>query len=468
MNPWELNANLQTVVLDLLYLSSFILIGTFLRRYIGFFQSFLIHTEIIGGYIGRFVGSQGLGWIDLQADRLILYVYHFLALTFIALGLRQEKTKWGRGPLSKSLAALSSYLLQATIGLGVAFLLVYSLMPDLFVGIGLVVPLGFGMGPGLAATLAGSWEKFGFEGGAQVGLTFATVGYMYAFFVGMALIHWGIRTRQTALIEGVDHVSRDMRIGINKEGENPIAGRMPQSTEAVEPMAFHLALIGFVYLLTYWVVNGLATFLTNKGLTDFVPTLWSFHFVVGLLLAIAVRKLLDMTGRSYLIDQGLMTRGMGLFLDYLVVGAIAGISLTVVVKYWIPITIMCLLAGPATLWLLYYVCYRAFDDFHFERFIELFGEMTGTINSALVLLRVVDPEFKTPVAEDAVYGSGISLFLGFPLLIVLNMPFVYFGGTLRGYWITLGIILGYWVFLTLLWRVIGFIHFGAPQGRPRE
>ncbi len=465
MNPWELNANLETVVMDLLYLSSFILMGTFLRRYIGFFQSYLVPNNFIGGFIALFAGSQGFGLIDLQADRLILYVYHFLALTFIALGLRQEKTKWGRGPLSKSLAALSSYLLQASIGLIVAFILVYTFMPDLFVGIGLVVPLGFGMGPGLAATLAGSWEKYGFEGGAQVGLTFATIGYMYAFFVGMVLIHWGIRTRQTALIESIDHVSRDMRIGINKEGENPIAGRMPQSTEAVEPMAFHLALIGFVYLLTYLVVNSLATLMTNKGLTDFIPTLWSFHFVVGLLLAITIRKLLDMTGRSYLIDQGLMTRGMGLFLDYLVVGAIAGISLTVVVQYWIPITIMSLIAGPATLGLLYYACYRAFDDFRFERFVELFGEMTGTINSALVLLRVVDPEFKTPVAEDAVYGSGISLFLGFPLLITLNVPFVYYGGSLKGYWVTLGILLGYWLLLVIFWRAIGYIRFSRSVER---
>ncbi len=459
MNPWVLNANLETVVLDMLYLSAFILIGTFLRRYIGFFQSYLVPNNFIGGFIALFAGSQGLGLIDLQADRLILYVYHFLALTFIALGLRQEKTKWGRGPLSKSLAALSSYLLQATIGLGVAFILVYTIMPDLFVGIGLVVPLGFGMGPGLAATLARSWEKFGFEGGAQVGLTFATIGYMYAFFVGMVLIHWGIKNHRTALIEGVDHVSRSMRIGINKEGENPIAGRMPQSTEAVEPMAFHIALIGFVYLLTYLVVNGLAKLMAAHGLTNFVPTLWSFHFVVGLLLALAVRKLLDVTGRSYLIDQGLMTRGMGLFLDYLVVGAIAGISLTVVVKYWIPITLMSLIAGPATLGMLYYACSRAFDNFHFERFIELYGEMTGTINSALVLLRVVDPEFKTPVAEDAVYGSGISLFLGFPLLIALNVPFVYFNGSLKGYWVTLGILVGYWILLTVLWRGIGYIHF---------
>lgn len=458
MSPWDLTINLKTVVLDLLYLSSFILIGTLLRRYVKFFQTYLIPNNFIGGALALLIGSQGFGLIDLQSDRLVLYVYHLLALTFISLGLRQEKKKWGKGPLSKSIASLSSYLIQGLIGLLVAFALFYTIDPDLFVGIGLVVPLGFGMGPGLAATLAGSWEKFGFEGGAQVGLTFAAIGYLYAFFVGIFLINWGIRHQKTALIKSIDHISNDMRIGVNKDGSNPIAGHLPLATEAIEPLAFHIALIGFVYLITYLIVNFLAALMISNGLTGFVPTLWSFHFVVGLLLSLLVRKVLDKTGRAYVVDNGLMTRGMGLFLDYLVVGAIAGISFTVVLKYWLPLLVMSLLAGPATLGFLYWACRRAFDDFHFERFIELFGEMTGTINSALVLLRVVDPEFETPVAEDAVYGGGISLFLGFPLLITLNVPFVYYDGRIEGYWVTAGILLGYWILLTVVWKLIGFLR----------
>ncbi len=457
MSPWDLDVNLKAVILDLLYLSSFILIGTLLRRYVKFFQNYLVPNNFIGGVIALIVGTQGLGLIDLQADRLVLYVYHLLALTFISLGLRQEKKNWGKGPLSKSIAALISYLIQALIGLMIAFGLVYTIKPDLFVGIGLVVPLGFGMGPGLAATLAGSWEKYGFEGGAQVGLTFAAIGYLYAFFVGMALINWGIRNKKTALIKDINHISRDMRIGVIKDGTPKVAGHLSLSSEAIEPLAFHIALIGFVYLITYFIVNFLAGVMVNNGLEGFVATLWSFHFVVGLLLALLVRKILDVTGRGYVVDPGLMTRGMGLFLDYLVVGAIAGISFTVVLKYWVPILIMSLLAGPATLLWLYWACRRAFDNYHFERFIELFGEMTGTINSALVLLRVVDPEFETPVAEDAVYGSGISLFLGFPLLIALNVPFVYYDGALKGYWVTAGIIFAYLILLLVIWKVIGFL-----------
>lgn len=460
MIPWDLDVNLRFVVLDLLYLSFFLLIGTLARRYIKFFQKYLIPNNLIGGFVALIICSQGLGWIDLPSERLGIYVYHLLALTFIALGLRQQKTYWGRGPLSKSFASLSSYLLQATIGLLVAFALLHTIKPDLFLGIGLLLPLGFGMGPGLAYAMGNSWEQWGFEGGGLVGITFAAIGYIYAFFGGMALIQWGIKNGKSKLIKSLDHITVDMRTGVYKNTDYPIAGKLPLSTEAIEPLAFQLGLIGFVYLLTWWFVLGLTTLMENSGLHEFVITIWSFHFVFGLLISLVVRKILDLTGRSHVIDRGLMNRSMGVFLDYLVVGAVAAISVGVIGKYWEAILIMSLLAGPATLGLLYYVSWRAFENYHFERFIELFGEMTGTINSALVLLRVTDPEFETPVAEDAVYGSGISLFLGIPLLITLNVPFAFYNNAAKGYWVALGIIIGYWILMWIVWRLIGFIKFG--------
>ena len=464
MNPWNLDVNFKLVVLDMLYLSSFIILGTILRRYIKIFQKYLIPNNLIAGFLALLIGSQGLGLLNLESERLIAYLYHLLALTFITLGLRQKKSKWTKGPVSKALASLSSYLLQGIIGLSIALVLYYTVLPDIFVGIGLVVPLGFGMGPGLAATIAGSWEKWGFVGGAQIGLTFATIGYLYAFIVGMALIQWGIKNRKTALIDSMDHITAAMRTGVIKTGIFPEAGRLPMATEAIEPLTFHIALIGFIYLMTFLLIKAITDFLISIGASGFVSTIWGFHFIFGLLISIFVRTVLDKTNRAYLIDTGLMTRTMGLFLDFLVVGAVAGISLAVVLHYWLPITLMALIAGPATLFMLYWICKRAFDDYHFERFLELFGEMTGTINSALVLLKVVDPEFKTPVAEDAVYGGVFSLALGFPLLIALNIPFVYFQNSIVGYWVTLGVLFGYWLLLIVIWRSFCWIHFSKTSG----
>jgi len=469
MNPWDLDVNLRFVVLDFLFLSAFLMIGTMARRYIKFFQTYLIPNNLIAGFLALIVGTQGFGLIDLQADRLILYVYHLLALTFIALGLRQSKSNWTKGPVSKSIAALTSYLIQGSIGLIIALILVYTIKPDLFIGIGLLLPLGFGMGPGLAATMGNSWDtelvKLGYEavGAGQIGLTFATIGYLYAFFGGMALIQWGIRNGKSKLITNLDSITNDMRRGVYKDGKPPIAGKLTMTTEAIEPLAFQLSLIGLVYLLTWFVVKWLTTMMGNSpALAGFVGTIWSFHFVIGLLIALAVRKIMDMSGRAYVIDKGLMNRSMGVFLDFLVIGAVAAISFKIVMVNWEAIVIMSLLAGPATGFMLYWTSKRAFDDYHFERFIELWGEMTGTINSALVLLRVTDPEFETPVAEDAVYGSGISLFLGIPMLIALNIPIVMYGNAIKGYWITLGVLIGYMILLWIVWRAVGFIKFKKP------
>jgi ESS family glutamate:Na+ symporter len=472
MSPWDLDVNLRFVVLDFLYLSAFLMIGTVLRRYVKFFQKYLIPNNLIAGFLALLIGSQGIGLIDLQSERLILYVYHLLALTFIALGLRQSKTNWGKGPVSKSIASLTSYIIQGSIGLIVALILVHTIAPDLFIGIGLLIPLGFGMGPGLAAALGGGWDdtliKLGYEapGAAQIGLTFATIGYLYAFFGGMALIQWGIRTGKSKLITNLDSITNDMRRGVYKDGKPPIAGKLPLTTEAIEPLAFQLSLIGLVYLATWLIVKWLTGVMTagnDQLLVQLANTVWSFHFVVGLLLSLIVRKILDMTGRGYVIDKGLMNRGMGVFLDFLIMGAVAAISLKIVLQNWEAILIMSLLAGPATGFMLYYVTRRAFDDYHFERFIELWGEMTGTINSALVLLRVTDPEFETPVAEDAVYGGGISLFLGLPLLFTLNIPIAIYENAIEGYWVTLGILIGYGILLWIVWRAIGFIKFGKPK-----
>lgn len=274
MNPWNLDVNLRDVILDLLYLSTFLIIGTWLRRYVKFFQNFLIPNNLIAGFIALLIGSQGLGLIELPSERLGLCVYHLLALTFIALGLRQEKTHWGKGPVSKALASLSSYLLQGIIGLVVAFILVYTLVPDLFIGIGLLLPLGFGMGPGLAYAMGNSWEQWGFEGGGLVGLTFAAIGYLYAFFGGMILIQWGIRKGKSELVKSIDDITYDTRAGVYKESPPPIAGKLTLTTEAVEPMAFHLALIGFVYLLTWYFVKGLTALMASAGLHDFILIIW--------------------------------------------------------------------------------------------------------------------------------------------------------------------------------------------------
>ena len=273
MNPWDLTINLKFVVLDLTFLSLLLILGTILRRYNKFFQKFLIPNNIIAGFIGLILGQQLFKILPLDPARLGKYVYHLLALTFVAIGLRQEKKKWGRGPLSKAFANLTTIILQGVIGLFVSLIFVYTLKPDLFPGTGLLLPLGFGMGPGLAYTMGESWEQYGMVGGGDVGLTFAALGYLIAYFAGIFIIYRGIKNKETTLIDGLEDLSADVRKGVVKESEPKIAGYLTLSQEAIEPLAFQMAAIGTVYLFTYFVVFGLATLMQNAGLGGFVPTL---------------------------------------------------------------------------------------------------------------------------------------------------------------------------------------------------
>jgi glutamate:Na+ symporter, ESS family len=468
--PWNFTLDLKHVVLDFAYLSLFLVIGTMFRRYIHLFRKFLIPNNIIAGFAALIFGPQILGaiWralsmpefgvVPLNSDRLGIYVYHLLAITFISMGLRKEKRKSGKGPLSKAMSCIMSYVTQATIGLLIAFVLIYTIKPDLFPGIGYLVTMGFGMGPGLAYSIGHGWEQYGFTGGGQVGLTFAAIGYLFAFFGGISLIRWGIGKGKLKTIRSMDEITYDIQTGIlHQEHHNkPSAGKLTMAQEAIDSMSFQLALIGMVYLATYGVTKLLAGLLP----ADLANTLWSFHFMIGILLSLLTRAFLDRIGKSYMIDEGLMNRINGVAIDYLVVAAIAAISIPILKSYWLPIMLMSALGGLSTVFILYWISYRAYDDYPFERFVSVFAEMTGTINSSLTLIRVMDPHFKTVIAEDSIIGSAITIGLAFPMLFILNIPTMFFAGDLiKGYWISIAMILAYTLILVIFWRAIGYLKF---------
>ena len=51
----------------------------------------------------------------------------------------------------------------------------------------------------------------------------------------------------------------------------------------------------------------------------------------------------------------------------------------------------------------------------------MFGMMTGTISSGILLVREIDPDFKTPAANNLVSGSGVAIAFGAPMLILISM-----------------------------------------------
>ncbi|MBT6502033.1 MAG: hypothetical protein HOK67_19285 [Deltaproteobacteria bacterium] len=52
------------------------------------------------------------------------------------------------------------------------------------------------------------------------------------------------------------------------------------------------------------------------------------------------------------------------------------------------------------------------EAYSFERMLAIFGTMTGTVASGLLLLRIVDPDFESPVVTELGLCGMMGLFLG--------------------------------------------------------
>ena len=47
--------------------------------------------------------------------------------------------------------------------------------------------------------------------------------------------------------------------------------------------------------------------------------------------------------------------------------------------------------------------------------------MTGTISTGIMLLREIDPSFKTPAANNLVVGSSVAIIVGAPMLLLIGL-----------------------------------------------
>ncbi len=454
MESWILEFTAGQLFMDFAWLGALLVGGVLLRKKIPFFQRYLIPANLLGGALGLMIGMNGLGWIDITSDRLGVYVYHFLALLFIALGLRAPKKKLGLSSVKFGLIFISSYLVQAIIGLVIAFLLIYTIMPDLFAGIGLLAPLSFGMNPGIAFSIGQNWEQFGFESGGIVGLTFAAFGFLAAYTLGIWLVRAGIRNGEAAYVQPDNELNDDVLTGLVKNPTGNTKEKITTSPESIESFTFHIGMIGFTYVITFAALKLMELGLVWIGAEQEITTLWSFHFIAAAMIAIGMRKLFDSARVSTYVDDVTMTRCSNLFMDFMIVASVAAISFDVVIQYWIPLLSISTFAIFATWIVIQFMTNSAFEVFRLERFAAIFGNMTGTLQSGLVLLRILDPSMKSPVSFNLVYGSGLALVFGFPLLILINAPVHYFSDINQGFLGVLFTLMLYLVLIAFAWNYL--------------
>ncbi|KGE72793.1 sodium:glutamate symporter [Spirochaeta lutea] len=430
-------------IMDAIILSVLLLIGHFLKRKIPLFKRFLLPSAMIAGFLGLAAGPELLGIAPLDIERLGVYVYHLLSVGFIALTLKDRPMTASRPVVKTAFFIVSVYLIQGIIGLGLSLILAATIFPDLFPAIGLILPLGFGQGPGQAYSIGRTWENAGVLFGGGIGLTMATIGFLWATFGGVFLAN-RLRHRFPPAEVTRGQESAAAEITDNEAGELPLSNMIDGGT-------LQLFLIGLIYLAVYGTLQGLSALLAPLGSLgqNLANVLWGFHFVFGTIYAVVVKIIMNRLKRIGLMthtynNNYLLSRISGTAFDFMVTAAIAAISIEVLQANWAPILIITTLGGLATAWFALWAARRVFKTDVLEYTLGFFGTYTGTLSTGMALLRTVDPGFRTRVADSLVLGGGLALFLAFPLLIILNIPLVGFTeGRPELYLLTLGLLVAY-------------------------
>lgn len=384
-------------------------IGVALRGALPFFQRYLVPASLLGGLIGLAL-MQGLN-AYLNVENLQAIAFHCMNISFIAIGLTPEKkaetTNSSGGVLWLALMQGITFPLQAIIGGGLTLLFI-AFGINLHRTFGFFLPLGFNEGPGQALSIGKTWEAASFQNAVSIGLAFATLGYMASFILGVPMVRFGLRKRaaQHTASEAPPEVAR----GFIDRKKTPEAAAFHTIHAAnADTLAFQLGLIGVVYALTYGLVRGLTAVLP----ADLSPILWGFFFFSALLVAMLVKAVIQKIGYTHLIDAEFQRRITGSTVDFLVISTVAAIEISVITAFLFPILLISFCGGVSSL-IVVEVLGRKLKDYSLERRAVLLGTVTGTVTTGLLLLRMADPEFRTPVALE----MAVSSFFVAPIILL--------------------------------------------------
>ncbi len=417
------NTSLWSPIIQMGIIAGLILLANVLRGKIRWIRNSLMPTAVLAGFILLILRSTGV--VNISMSFLEQVTYHALALGFIALTLRVPDAPASESKMvgAKSGALIvSTYLVQAITGLVISIGLAYTIMPEFFKAAGILLPMAYGQGPGQANNVGTTYQALGFAGGRSFGLSLAAAGYLCACVVGV--IYLNILHRRGKLVRQKDKEQLSGSITVDTFQHKD---EMPVS-ESIDKLSVQAALIALVYLLTYLLTWGIVSLLEAfaPGLANMVGNLlWGFNFIVGSLIAMLCRSLFGKLRKTRLMrrqyqNNYLLSRLSGLAFDLMTVAGIASIDISDLAGNWLPFLLMALIGGAATFTYLRLMSKKLYQGYENEGFFSMFGMLTGTLSSGVLLLREMDPELKTPASNNLILGSSFGIAFGIPVLLLVN------------------------------------------------
>ena len=416
------NSSLWNIIIQLGLIAGAILAANALRTKVRAIRQAMMPVAVMAGFLLLILKYAGIVHID--AEIMEILVYHGIALGFIAMSLRvPDKTanRKDRAALKSGAIIVSTYMVQAITGLAISMLLGFTLMPGLFKAAGILLPMGYGQGPGQANNVGTSYQNLGFKGGRSFGLAIAAAGYLCACIVGVILLN--VLAKRGSVSgkkkENDDHLEVDF---FQAKNELPVS-------DSIDRLSVQLAMVLVTYAVTFFATWGLTSGLSaiSEGLGKTLNTLlWGFNFIIGSAIAILLRALLEKGRKAGIIvrqyqNNYLLNRISGFFFDIMIVAGISSINIEDLSGLWLPFVLIAVAGGVITWLFLKKVCRWAYPDYFYEGLISMYGMMTGTISSGILLLREIDSDLRTPAANNLVSGSSVGIILGAPVLVLVSL-----------------------------------------------
>lgn len=424
-NFWD--SNVWGFILLITLLLASLLIANIIKRRIKFLKNSLIPNSVLGGMIillvewcyklvsgKEFFASAFFGVSG--NDTLEMITYHCLALGFIASSFNTTNAKLSKKRMNEifntGVTTVSTYLLQGIVGL-IITMIAANVITGFFAGSGILLPFGYGQGTGQALNWGNIYEQeHGFINGKSFGLTIAALGFLSSAIGGVIHLNIAKARGKLKLSKRTDgSLHTDV---IEEKGEIPMQ-------ESVDKLTVQLAFIMVSYGLAYVIMA-----ILGKLFPGMKATIYGFNFLLGVLAATLVKTLVKFLENRKLVTRKytnnfLMTRLSNLFFDIMVVAGVAAIRLDALKQYW---GIM-LILGVVGLIISYlynrFIAVKLFSEYREEQFLAMYGMLTGTASTGIILLREIDPEFRTPVSDNLVYQNFPAIVFGFPLMLLANL-----------------------------------------------
>ncbi|CDQ23737.1 glutamate:Na+ symporter, ESS family [Halobacillus karajensis] len=411
MSAWDL-------AIDVGLISVLLLFGVVLRAKVKMVQKLFIPASIIAGIAGLILGPNGFDLLPFS-ELVSAYPTVLIAVIFGAIPIGAAKVNWkqtfGRVRNMWVYSMLLTMLMWGG-GAAIAYILLANIW-DIPTGFGLILGAGFLGGHGTAAAVGEAFSGLGWEEATALGYTSATIGLICAILGGLLLIKVNARKNQTNFISDFGELPNELRTGLVPYKLRKSSGSDTVSSNTVDPLFFHIAILAVVVMISYFLQTGVEALFPQIS----IPLL-SLSFVVGLL----VQLTLNATKANDYVDKRVIDRLSGTATDLIVAFGITSINLAVVAAYAWPLIALFLFGVIWAYCIFHFIAPRVFHRHWFENAIFGWGWSTGTVAMGIALLRIVDPKTKSTTLDD--YALGYVGMVPVEILIITFGPIMMMAG----------------------------------------